>query len=42
MLDAINHASKSLRIKMFLFSDAVILQAVIAAQKRGVSVHASC
>jgi cardiolipin synthase A/B len=39
ILDAINHASKSLRIKMFLFSDAVILQAVIEAQKRGVSVR---
>jgi len=36
MLDAINHASKSLRIKMFVFSDPAILQAVIAAQKRGV------
>jgi cardiolipin synthase len=36
MLDAINHASKSLRIKMFVFSDAAILQAVIAAHKRGV------
>jgi phosphatidylserine/phosphatidylglycerophosphate/cardiolipin synthase-like enzyme len=39
ILDAINHASKSLRIKMFLFSDQAILQAVIAAQKRGVSVR---
>ncbi|MGC1293396.1 MAG: phospholipase D-like domain-containing protein [Alloacidobacterium sp.] len=39
ILDAINQASKSLRIKMFLFSDAVILQAVIGAQKRGVSVR---
>jgi len=36
MLDAINHASKSLRIKMFVFSDPAILQAVIAAHKRGV------
>ena len=33
MLDAINHASKSLRIKMFVFSDPAILQAVIAAHK---------
>ncbi len=39
ILDAINHASKSLRIKMFVFSDAAILQAVIAAQKRGVNVR---
>ena len=36
ILDAINHASKSLRIKMFVFSDPAILQAVIAAHKRGV------
>src|SRR5271169_6170241 len=39
ILDAINHSSKSLRIKMFVFSDAAVLQAVIAAQKRGVSVR---
>ena len=39
MLDAINHASKSLRIKMFIFSDPAILQAVIAAHKRGVDVR---
>ena len=39
MLDAINHAQKSLRIKMFLFSDPAILQAVIAAKKRGVSIR---
>ena len=39
MLDAINHASRSLRIKMFVFSDPAILQAVIAAHKRGVSVR---
>ena len=32
ILDAINQASKSLRIKMFVFSDAAMLQAVIAAQ----------
>jgi len=37
ILDAINHSAKSLRIKMFVFSDPAILQAVIAAQKRGVS-----
>ncbi|MGA9568371.1 MAG: phospholipase D-like domain-containing protein [Candidatus Korobacteraceae bacterium] len=39
ILDAINHSSKSLRIKMFLFSDPAVLQAVIAARKRGVSVR---
>ena len=39
ILDAINHSSKSLRIKMFVFSDPAVLQAVIAAQKRGVSVR---
>jgi phosphatidylserine/phosphatidylglycerophosphate/cardiolipin synthase-like enzyme len=39
ILDSINHSSKSLRIKMFVFSDPAVLQAVIAAQKRGVSVR---
>jgi cardiolipin synthase A/B len=39
ILDAINRSSKSLRIKMFVFSDPAVLQAVIAAQKRGVSVR---
>jgi phosphatidylserine/phosphatidylglycerophosphate/cardiolipin synthase-like enzyme len=39
ILDAINHSSKSLRVKMFLFSDPAILQAVIAARKRGVNVR---
>jgi len=39
ILDAINHSAKSLRIKMFVFSDPAILQAVIAAQKRGVTVR---
>lgn len=39
MLDAINQASRSLRIKMFIFSDPAILQAVIAAHKRGVDVR---
>jgi len=39
MLDAINHASRTLRIKMFVFSDPAILQAVIAAHKRGVDVR---
>jgi phosphatidylserine/phosphatidylglycerophosphate/cardiolipin synthase-like enzyme len=39
IVDAINHAQKSLRIKMFVFSDPAILQAVTAARKRGVSVR---
>src|SRR5215471_8542882 len=39
VLDAINQAQKSLRIKMFVFSDEAVLQAVIAAIKRGVSVR---
>ncbi len=39
ILDAINGATKSLRIKMFLFSDPSILKAVIDAQHRGVKVR---
>ncbi len=39
MLDAINKATRSLRIKMFVFSDPAILQAVIASHKRGVDVR---
>ena len=39
ILDAINQSTKSLRIKMFIFSDAAILQAVMAARKRGVAVR---
>jgi cardiolipin synthase A/B len=39
ILDAINRAAKSLRIKMFVFSDPVLLQAVIQAHKRGVTVR---
>lgn len=39
ILDAINNASRSLRIKMFVFSDPAILQSVIAAHKRGVDVR---
>jgi len=39
ILDAINQSTKSLRIKMFIFSDLAILQAVMAAKKRGVSVR---
>jgi cardiolipin synthase A/B len=39
ILDAINTASKSLRIKMFIFSDPALLKAVIAAKRRGVKVR---
>ena len=38
ILDAINAAKKSLRIKMFVFSDPALLKAVIAAHQRGVKV----
>ena len=38
ILDAINAAKKSLRIKMFVFSDPALLEAVIAAHERGVKV----
>jgi phosphatidylserine/phosphatidylglycerophosphate/cardiolipin synthase-like enzyme len=39
ILDAINGAKDSIRIKMFVFSDPSLLQAVIAAQHRGVKVR---
>ncbi len=39
ILDAIGGARKSLRIKMFLFSDPSLLNAVIAAHLRGVKVQ---
>lgn len=39
ILDAINGAAKSLRIKMFLFSDPSFIKAVIDAQRRGVNVR---
>jgi len=39
ILDAIHHAEKSVRIKMFVFSDAHILAAVIKAHQRGVKVR---
>jgi phosphatidylserine/phosphatidylglycerophosphate/cardiolipin synthase-like enzyme len=39
VLDAINRATKSLRIKMFVFSDPELLNAVIAAQQRGAEVR---
>jgi len=39
ILDAIHRATKSLRIKMFVFSDPMLLKAVIDAQRRGVKVR---
>src|SRR5476651_1028526 len=38
IVDAINDANKSILIKMFLFSDPELLNAVIAAKERGVKV----
>jgi phosphatidylserine/phosphatidylglycerophosphate/cardiolipin synthase-like enzyme len=39
ILDAIGGAAKSLRVKMFVFSDPQLARAVIAARKRGVKVR---
>jgi cardiolipin synthase A/B len=39
ILDAINGATKSMRIKMFIFTDPTLLDAVIAAHHRGVKVR---
>lgn len=39
LLDAIHGAQTSLRVKMFVFSDEALLDAVIAAHKRGVDVR---
>jgi cardiolipin synthase A/B len=39
ILDAINGARKSLRIKMFVFSDPATINAVISAHERGVRVR---
>ena len=39
ILEAIAGAQKSLRIKMFVFSDPHLLEAVIAARQRGVTVR---
>jgi cardiolipin synthase A/B len=39
ILDAIAKASSSLRVKMFVFSDPELLDAVIAARRRGVKVQ---
>src|ERR1700734_639367 len=37
--DAIHHASKSLRVKMFVFTDPYLIAAVVQAHKRGVNVR---
>ena len=39
IVEAINAATRSLRIKMFLFSDPTLLQAVIDAHRRGIQVR---
>jgi cardiolipin synthase A/B len=39
IVDAINAAKKSIRVKMFVFSDPDLLQGVIAAHRRGVKVR---
>ncbi|BDG05044.1 phospholipase D-like domain-containing protein [Anaeromyxobacter oryzae] len=39
ILDAIGAASKSLQVKMFIFSDEALLDAVVAARRRGVAVR---
>lgn len=39
LLEAIGAASESLRIKMFLFSDPSLIEAVVAAHQRGVKVR---
>ena len=39
ILEAIAQAKKSIRVKMFLFSDPSLLEAVIAAHQRGVDVR---
>ena len=39
ILDAIDGAKKSIRVKMFLFSDPSLMEAVIKARQRGISVR---
>ena len=39
ILNAIHAAAKSIRVKMFVFSDPELLKGVIAAHKRGVKVR---
>ena len=41
ILDAINAAEKSMRVKMFVFSDPELVKAIVAAHRRGVKVR-SC
>ena len=38
-LDAVRNARKSLRVKMFLFSEPKLINAVIEAKKRGLDVR---
>src|SRR5260370_7869223 len=39
ILDAIRTATKSISVKMFVFSDPALLEAVVAARRRGVKVR---
>jgi len=39
ILDALNGATRSLNIRMFLFTDPTLLEAVVAAKRRGVNVR---
>jgi cardiolipin synthase len=39
ILDAINAAEKSIRVKMFVFSDPELLKAIVAAHHRGIKVQ---
>ena len=39
ILDAITSAKKTLRVKMFVFSDPVLVNAVVGARRRGVNVR---
>ena len=39
ILDAINGATRSIRVKMFVFSDPALLEAVIGARRRGLNVQ---
>jgi len=39
ILKAIEGADRTLRIKMFVFSDPMLLKAVVEAKRRGVSVR---
>ncbi len=41
ILDAVNGATRSLNIRMFLFTDPTLLNAVVAAKRRA-STFASC